>query len=122
MFGSLVFNIINTFSKNKILKIDFRMIEIKDKNNELVRSRIPRKDLFRIQKKICDSDDFSLLINNSNSIKTASQYLKKSVIEGVNSGDISDIHSVARVLFLINVVFLYSKKLESKMNVFFIFK
>ena len=122
MFGSLVFNIINTFSKNKILKIDFRMIEIKDKNNELVRARIPRKDLFRIQKNIIDSDDFLLLINNFNSVKTVSQYLKKSVIEGFNSGGIHDIHSGARVLFLINVVFWYSKKLESKINLLMINK
>ena len=52
--GKILANIIEILSNVKFKKMNFKMTDFKDENGELVRTRIPRKDLFDIQKQIID--------------------------------------------------------------------
>lgn len=112
--GIIIANIIKILSNTKFEKINFKMTDIKDENGELVRLRIPRKDLFEIQKQITESNEFLSLIDNTWSKKTIYQYLRRCVLEGNESEDITDHESVSRVLYIINVVYWFTKKLGRK--------
>ena len=98
-----------------IEKLQFRMTDIVDDKGESVRARITRRDLFEIQKQIVESDLFLSLTDKSWSGKTIYQYLKKSVMEGNIGGGIPDYRSANRALYIINVVYWYSNKLEIKL-------
>ena len=46
-----------------VKRLHFRMVDIKDEKGELVRLRIPRKDLFVIRDKIINSEAFNSFFN-----------------------------------------------------------
>ena len=48
-----------------VTKLHFNMIDIKDEKGELIRLRIPRKDLFVIQDKIINSAAFNSFSNET---------------------------------------------------------
>ena len=51
--------------KIKIQRLEFTMMEIRDKNNEISRLRINQLDLFQFEKKILKNKYYQHLINNS---------------------------------------------------------
>ena len=81
-------------------QLKFKMMDIKDENGELVRLRIPRKDLFEIQKKIIHSIEFRKLHHPSWKHSRLDKFLKKGIIDG----DTTDNLSCSRILYLINVI------------------
>ena len=88
------------FLGKKTSQLDFKMIEIVDKNGELVRTRIPRKDLFFFQEKIIKSKAYKFLYSESWSQDSIEDYINK----GLASNSIMDSDSVARMLYLVNVI------------------
>ena len=70
-------------------------------NGELVRLRIPRKDLFEFHDKI-QKDYFYKYIKN---IIKDDLYLKEFLNKGLVDGSIIDEESVSRTLFIINVIY-----------------
>ena len=97
-------------------KLQFTMLEIVDSNGELVRTRIPREDLFNFQEKILNSEAYKALYHGSWKQDSIADYINKGLIdEGV-----MDVDSVSRVLFIINVVFWHMKKIDHKQAVFVI--
>jgi len=86
-------------------QLKFKMIDIKDENGELKRIRIPRKDLFEIQKKIINSAEYQKLFHHNWKQSRLEEFLKKGVIDG----GIPDVLSVSRILYLINVIYWHKK-------------
>jgi hypothetical protein len=84
----------------KLIKIDFQMMKIKDENNELIRYRIVRKDLFEIQQQIIVSDDYKRLKHSSWKQNRISDYINKGLVdEGIMVKK-----STSRILYIIHVV------------------
>jgi hypothetical protein len=88
-------------------QLKFKMMDIKDENGELVRLRIPRKDLFEIQKKIIHSAEYKKLFHHSWKQSRLEKFLKKGVIDGT----MQDALSVVRILYLINVIYWHKKNI-----------
>ena len=89
------------FFKIKLTCLDFRMMDIKDENGELIRLRISRHDLFEFQKEIRHSDIYNQLQHSSWSIDSVRAYIDKGIIDG----GIMEKNSVSHMLFIINVVY-----------------
>jgi len=104
------------FLGKNVNQLHFKMLEIVDTNGELVRIRIPRKDLFDFQEKILNSEGFKTLNHQSWNQDTIADYIKKGLIDA----DVVDVDSVSRVLFIINVIFWHMQKLDYKQAVFVI--
>jgi len=86
--------------KVKIKKLDFKMMDIVDEAGELVRIRLPRKDLFHIQKEILDSEYFKSMMNETWQQDSLMDYIAKGVVDV----SIMNNESASRVLFIIFVV------------------
>ena len=99
-------------------RLQFTMLEIIDSKGELVRTRIPREDLFNFQEKIINSEGFKTLYHQSWDHENIIDYINKGLIDG----DVLDVNSVTRVLFIINVVFWHMQKLDYMQAVFVINK
>jgi len=99
-------------------RLQFTMLEIIDSKGELVRIRIPREDLFNFQEKIINSEGFKTLYHQSWDHDNIIDYINKGLIDA----DASDVNSVSRVLFIINVVFWHMQKLDYMQAVFVINK
>ena len=99
-----------------VKKLQFTMLEIVDSNGELVRTRIPREDLFNFQEKILNSEVYKALYHGSWNQDSVTDYINKGLIDE----SVMDADSVSRVLFIINVVFWHMKKLDYKQAVFVI--
>jgi len=84
----------------RIKCLEFRMINIKDERGELIRYRIPRKDLFLIQEKIIKSEVYKSCHHETWNQGRITNYL----IKGVAKNSILDKSSSARILYLVNVV------------------
>ena len=97
-------------------KLQFTMLEIVDSNGELIRIRIPREDLFNFQEKILNSERYKTLYHRSWSQESIADYINKGLIDG----NVLDVDSVSRVLFIINVVFWHMQKLDYRKAVFVI--
>ena len=54
--GNFFANFLKQMFGVEFQELKFKMMEIKDLNGELVRIRIPRKDLFEVQQKMIQSD------------------------------------------------------------------
>ena len=89
----------------KVEQLDFKMMDIKDKNQELVRLRIFRLDLFNIQREIINSKEYKYFYHETWSQDSIVDYLQKGLVEG----DITNASSYARILYIINVVYLQDK-------------
>ena len=92
------------------------MIDIKDEKGELLRLRIPRKDLFVIQDKIINSEAFNSFSNETWEQNSFLDFIEKGVIdEGITEEE-----SVSRVLFLVSVVHWHMKKSKCSQSIFVI--
>ena len=56
-------------------KLQFTMLEIVDSNGELVRTRIPREDLFNFQEKILNSESYKALYHGSWNQESIADYI-----------------------------------------------
>jgi hypothetical protein len=99
-----------------VKKIHFNMIDIKDEKGELVRLRIPRKDLFVIQDKIINSEAFNSFSNETWKQNSFLDFILKGVIDG----SITEERSVNRVLYLVSVVDWHMKKNKFSQSIFVI--
>ena len=90
-------------------KLSFKMVDIKDENNELVRIRIARKDLFEFEKNILNGDAYNELYENRWNKDELILFLKKGL---VSSSISSDPGSTSRMLFIIDVINWHMKKIE----------
>ena len=88
-----------------IEKLDFKMMDVVDDAGELVRIRIPRENLFDIQKKILSSR-FNGLIDETWQQDRLMNYLAK----GVTDGEIMDDQSASRVLFIVLVIYWHMEQ------------
>jgi len=107
-----IFYIESTSTSNKLLipflcwmnvrvrKLEFKLKDIKDSRGELIRLRIPRKDIFDIQRKILNSDNYKSIYHKGLSKNRLPDYISKGIIDG----GIMDEKSVSRRLFCIHVV------------------
>ena len=102
--------------KINIKKVNFELINVKDEYNELVRLRITRKDLFDFQKNIIESQEFKNIFLLSSYNKEMKFYIEKGLIEGY----IHNKDSVARALYLINVINWHTNTFKEKKCFFII--
>jgi hypothetical protein len=102
--------------KVKIERLDFKMMDVRDKEEELVRLRIPRKDLFYIQKLILSSEAYKVLRHESWQQDRISNY----IANGIIAGGIPDKQSVSRMLYIILVISWYMQNHNHDQSVFVI--
>lgn len=95
----LVIPILNMMGMN-VKKLPFEMKDIKDENDELLRIRVHRKDLFDIQKKMVVSKAFLNLSDQSWEQGAILDYISKGLVDGY----IMDSTSPGRILYLIGVI------------------
>ena len=98
--GKIAANILGKLFNLQIKKLVFEMRHVKDDCGELIRLRIPRKDLFDIQEKIISSDAFRSLRKDEWKHTRVDDFVRKGLIDG----SIMDKKSVSRAIFLINVI------------------
>ncbi|MBT6049606.1 MAG: hypothetical protein HOG49_22635, partial [Candidatus Scalindua sp.] len=98
--GKIAANILGKLFNFQIKKLVFEMRHVKDDCGELIRLRIPRKDLFDIQEKIISSDAFRSLRKDEWKHTRVDDFVRKGLIDG----SIMDKKSVSRAIFLINVI------------------
>ena len=99
-----------------VKKLHFKMLDIKDEKGELVRLRIPRKDLFVIRDKIINSEAFNSFLNETWQQNSFLDFIEKGVIDE----GITEEASVSRVLFLVLVVHWHMKKSKCSQSIFVI--
>jgi hypothetical protein len=92
------------FFIGKVDRLNFKMVNIKDDEGELVRTRIHRVDLFGIQKEIIDSISYKHLYDDTWSQDRVIEYINKGLLQG----SITETNSISRILYLINVVHWHS--------------
>jgi len=88
-------------------KLYFELRHIKDKNGELVRLRIHRKDLYEFQEKIIQTKEYKAIYKNSWENGRVSDYIEKGLLEGYIN---SKIDTYPKILYLINVVSIENDK------------
>jgi hypothetical protein len=91
----------------KIYLLDFKLVEIVDDNNELVRIRIHRKDLIDFSESILQSKAYKALFHESWRQNNITEYVNKSII----LGSIHQEHAISKMLFIINLTNWHSLKL-----------
>jgi len=81
-------------------QLSFELMSIRDAKGELIRIRIPRKDLYAVEQVITQSKEFKAVLNEQQDCGRLSQYVIKRILgEGI-----LDPASISRVLYIINVV------------------
>jgi hypothetical protein len=81
-------------------KLDFKMMDVKDEEGELVRIRISRRDLFDIQGRMEGSEAYKYLCHESWQRGRVRAFINRGLI----SGSILNEDSIARFIFIIQVV------------------
>ena len=81
-------------------KMSFRLIDIKDEKNELIRIRIARKDLFDFGERIFKGHAYNKLFDASWNKDSLIPFMKKGLLAASIS---SDSNSVSRMLFIISL-------------------
>ena len=104
--------------KFRIECLKFQMIDIKDERGELIRYRIPRKDLFLIQDKIINSEEYKSLHHETWNQGRISNFLTK----GIANDSIMDEKSAARIMFVIQVLHWHMQKNVYDKSIFVINK
>ena len=72
----------NKILRGKFERLNFKMMDIKDENGELVHLRIPRKDLFTIRGKILNHNAFEPIIDVGKSVGNFNNFISKGLIDG----------------------------------------
>ena len=102
----------------KIYKLNFNMIDIRDKNGELIRLRLPRKDIFNFYEKVKGGLKYKSIIKNIDPNSKINSYIEK----GLLSGNISDRRSDINLLFIFEVINSHLKKTRTKKGILFLQK
>jgi hypothetical protein len=100
----------------KFEKLGFKMMDIKDEDGELVRIRIPMKDLINIQQDIINNDSYRVLKDNSWNNNRVEKFIQKGIIDG----GINEKVSASRVLYIINVAYWHMQQIQQKRGKFII--
>lgn len=108
LLGEKMANIFGRIFGCQFKILEFRMIDIKDENGELIRLRIPRVDIQLIQKNILNSDSFKSLFNNEWAQDRFLDYLKK----GIVPVDRNHENSAFKIIFIIQVIIWHMEKRE----------
>ena len=98
----------------RVNKLHFNMLDIKDEKGELVRLRIPRKDLSVMQDKIINSEAFNSFSNETWRQNSFLDYIKKGAIDG----GITKEGTVSRMLFKVLVVDWHMQKSKCSQSIF----
>lgn len=102
----------------KIYKLNFNMIDIRDKNGELIRLRLPRKDTFNFYEKVKGGQKYKSIIKNIDPNSKINSYIEK----GLLSGNISDRRSDINLLFIFEVINSHLKKNRTKKGILYLQK
>jgi len=102
------------FAFAKVEKLSFELKDIIDSNGELVRLRMNRFDLFRVQKSIINGFTFKALKHDSWNQDRILPYLYK----GIMDGGINDDWSITRSIFLIEVFNFHNLRNDYKYSFF----
>jgi len=111
--GKTIGDLIGKLFKFEFKKLEFEMRYIKDERGELIRLRIPGKDLFDFQAKIINSEAFRSLYRDEWKLTRVADFAKKGLIDG----SIMDVKSVSRALYLIQIVVWHRRKAEESRSV-----
>ena len=115
--NSVIIPILNKF-KFRIECLKFQMINIKDERGELIRTRIPRKDIFLIRDKIINSQEYKSFHHETWNQGRISKYLTK----GIAKHSILDEQSSARIMYVIQVLHWHMQKHAYDKSIFVINK
>ena len=80
--SKLIIFLLNLFFNYKFEKIKFKLIEIKDEKNELIRLRIFRKDLIQLQNDIINNNIIFKKIKSDKKLYIYYDYLIKALVDG----------------------------------------
>jgi hypothetical protein len=101
--GKWLANLVFRFCGCNVIKYDFEIRSLKDKNGESINARIPRKYLFEIQDRIINSDAFKLMYKADWSENRIYEYIRKGVLLPFSS---TSINYPPNTVFMIQRVFL----------------
>jgi hypothetical protein len=110
MPGKTVANFFGKLFGFQIKKLEFEMRHVKDERGELIRLRIPRKDLFEIQEQIISSETYRSLYKDEWKQARVNDFIKKGLV--LIEGGIMVVKSVSRALYLIQVVAWHRQKTD----------
>jgi hypothetical protein len=96
----------------KVNQLDFKMIEVVDKNHESVRLRIHRVDLFNFYRSIEKSSAYKALFHKSWQQNNFVDYIHKNLVNNLSLTSTPLYGSVSRTLFKINVLKWHADKLR----------
>lgn len=106
---------VQKFTTIKIIRLNFKMKDVRDQNDELIRLRICREDI-KIFSEFLHLDPFlKKVINDPESSDRYKNYIFKGIIEG----EISIRNSIYRSLYLIQVVSWHMKSRKTNQSYFF---
>lgn len=106
--GKTVANLLGKLFGFEFKELEFELRHIRDERGELIRLRIPRKDLFEIQEQIVNSEVFRSLYKEEWRHSRVDDFIRKGLIDG----GILDAKSASRSLFLIEVVAWHRQKTD----------
>ena len=99
--------LLKLFGKNT-KRLDFKMMDIVDSNNELVRIRIAREDLINFKRNIVNSVAYKAIQDQSWDQDSIKDYLDKFLV----SSSADDEGSIFRTLFIINTINWHVEKFD----------
>lgn len=114
--GKLCGQLFEIIFRVQFQRLEFKMLDLKDKNGELIRLRIPRVDLFEIEKAIIKSDAYLSLQHESWQQGQIIDYLNKGLIDG----GAMDALSSTRIVYIIEVVAWYMRKTSCQSATFIV--
>ena len=100
LVAEYVLLIFSKIHNHNIVKLNFKMMDIRDETGEIVRLRIARKDLFEIKKSIVDSAAYKKTIDTTLIEDDVKNYINKGLMDCAEMVD----SSVRRMTFIIEVV------------------
>lgn len=106
--GKTVANIFGKLFRFQFERLEFELRHVQDERGELIRLRIPRKELFEIQEQIINSEAFRSLCKEEWKQARVDDFIRKGLIDG----GIMDVKSASRALFLIEVVAWHRQKTD----------
>jgi len=109
-FSKSVLKLILKLLGKNVYQLEFKMTEVIDENGEVIAQRIASKDMFKFKEKIVRSDVLQLMRHESWSQNNILDYIYKGIVDE----SIDNIHSIKRVLYLINIIDWHSKKIHIK--------
>jgi hypothetical protein len=106
IIGKTIANFFGKFLGFQFEKLEFELRHIRDGRGELIRLTISRKSLFDVQEQIINSAAFRSLYRKEWGQARVDDFIRKGLI----GGGVTDVNSVSRALFLIEVVDWHRQK------------